>query len=57
MKGRRLQWLWLGLLGLLLAGASGCASRARNASVRPWDAPQAWESGLPMGLDQQQLQH
>jgi hypothetical protein len=40
-------------LGLLLAAlafmAAGCASTedTQNASVRPWNAPQGWENGLP----------
>jgi hypothetical protein len=39
---------------LLLAGLAvltGCAStESENASVRPWNAPQGWESGLPAGM-------
>jgi hypothetical protein len=39
----------LSLLVLLALGVSGCASTedSQNASVRPWNAPQGWENGLP----------
>ena len=33
------------LLGLLLLGIAGCATNEpENASVRPWNTPQGWES-------------
>jgi hypothetical protein len=37
------------LLVLVTLGVSGCAStdESTNASVRPWNAPQGWENGLP----------
>lgn len=37
------------LLGTLALVAVGCASTedTQNASVRPWNAPQGWENGLP----------
>ena len=37
------------MLGLLTLGLVGCASTedSNNASVRPWNAPQGWENGLP----------
>jgi hypothetical protein len=32
---------------------SGCAtSDPQNASVRPWNAPQSWEGGLPVDMGQ-----
>jgi hypothetical protein len=42
--------------GLLLAVISGCATEeAGNDSVRPWDAPQGWENGMPV-MNQQHSQ-
>jgi hypothetical protein len=53
MQRRALQWLWLLFLGVVLFGAGGCATdEPDNASVRPWNSPQGWESGMPI-LDQQ----
>ena len=45
----------LGLLLLLVVlalGFSGCASTedTQIASVRPWNAPQGWENGLPSSM-------
>jgi len=43
---------WFYLL-LLLAGFlfSGCATTdPGNESVRPWNAPKDWETGLPSGM-------
>ncbi|HTQ50154.1 MAG TPA: hypothetical protein VMJ12_05545 [Candidatus Acidoferrales bacterium] len=41
------------LLGLLLLGIAGCeTNEPENASVRPWNSPQSWESNQPM-LNQQ----
>jgi len=40
----------LGLLLMLVAvGLSACATSGEsdNASVRPWNAPKGWETGLP----------
>jgi hypothetical protein len=39
----------VGLALLLVVGANGCATsdESSNASVRPWNAPQGWENGLP----------
>lgn len=38
---------------LLVCGAVGCASQeSDNASVRPWDAPEGWENGIPSGMYQ-----
>jgi hypothetical protein len=37
----------------ILAGVSGCSTNEpQNASVRPWNAPQTWESGLPIDMGQ-----
>jgi hypothetical protein len=44
---------WVFLLGLVLGamGLSGCASlEPENASERPWNRPQGWETGLPSGM-------
>jgi hypothetical protein len=47
MKPRAINWLWLLVLGAILVGVSGCAtSDPENASVRPWNTPQSWETGL-----------
>ncbi|MDE3068206.1 MAG: hypothetical protein KGJ60_11725 [Verrucomicrobiota bacterium] len=54
MKRRILPWLLLLALGAVLAGVGGCSTNdPQNASVRPWDAPQGWEGGLPMDMNQQ----
>jgi hypothetical protein len=56
MKRRVAQFLLLLAFGLVLVGVSGCMSEEPdNASVRPWNAPQGWENGLPM-MDQQHPQ-
>jgi hypothetical protein len=50
---RAAKWFWLFALGTILAGVGGCASNEpQNASVRPWNAPQSWESGLPIDMGQ-----
>jgi hypothetical protein len=37
----------------LLAGFTGCSTQEpQNASVRPWNAPQSWEGGLPVDMGQ-----
>jgi hypothetical protein len=39
--------------GVILIGVSGCSTNEpQNASVRPWNAPQSWESGLPIDMGQ-----
>ena len=42
------RFLLLGLLVLAGCFLSGCATtEPDNASVRPWNAPKTWETGLP----------
>jgi hypothetical protein len=50
---RAAKWfLWLALVALL-AGFTGCSTgEPQNASVRPWNAPQSWEGGLPIDMGQ-----
>jgi hypothetical protein len=53
MRRRAVKWLLLLVLGVMLTGISGCATNEpENASVRPWNAPQNWENGIP-GMSQQ----
>jgi hypothetical protein len=55
MKCRAVKWLLLLLLGSVLVGVSGCeTNEPDNASVRPWNAPQGWEGGMPMMNQQHQ---
>jgi hypothetical protein len=55
MKCRAVKWLLLLLLGSVLVGVSGCETdEPDNASVRPWNAPQGWEGGMPMMNQQHQ---
>jgi len=43
------------LLAAVLLAAGGCASsEPENSSVRPWNAPQGWESGMPAMNQQHQ---
>jgi hypothetical protein len=54
MKVRAAQWVLLFVLGVILLGAAGCeTNEPDNASVRPWNTPQGWETGMPM-INQQQ---
>ncbi|MGO8764267.1 MAG: hypothetical protein ACLQSR_03915 [Limisphaerales bacterium] len=40
-------------LGLVLIGAGGCKTNPpSNSSVRPWNAPQDWNSGMPIQNEQ-----
>ena len=53
MRRRAVKWLLLLVLGVMLIGVSGCTTNdPENASVRPWNAPQGWETGVP-GMSQQ----
>jgi len=47
--------LFLLLVFLALAGSfCGCAStEPENASVRPWNSPEGWQSGALQGMDYQ----
>lgn len=40
------------LLFLVAVGLSACAtpSDTDNASVRPWNSPKGWETGLPSSM-------
>jgi hypothetical protein len=54
MKHRAAQWLLLLAFGLILVVITGCSTdEPDNASVRPWNAPQGWENGMPMMNNQQ----
>lgn len=45
---RSLSFLLLLLIGV---GLSGCATtESENESVRPWNTPKSWETGLPAGM-------
>jgi hypothetical protein len=47
------KWVLLLALFTLLLGVVGCStSEPQNASVRPWNAPQSWEGGLPIDMGQ-----
>jgi hypothetical protein len=41
------------LLAAMVVGIAGCATDdPANESVRPWNAPQSWEGGMPMQNEQ-----
>ncbi len=45
------RWALLFVLALISLGVSGCATAdSDNASVRPWNAPNSWDTGLPSTL-------
>jgi hypothetical protein len=49
MKSIVARSFFLVLLGVILLSVSGCKTDdPENSSVRPWNAPQGWESGVPM---------
>jgi len=53
MKFSVSQFFLILLLGTVLLSISGCATDdPENTSVRPWNAPQGWEGGLPIANDQ-----
>jgi hypothetical protein len=54
VKRQAAKWFAPLLLGVILAGMSGCATNEpENESVRPWNSPQGWEGSMPM-MGQQQ---
>jgi hypothetical protein len=56
MKRCAVQCILILAFGTVLLGISGCSTdEPDNASVRPWNAPQGWEGGLPI-MDQQHPQ-
>ncbi|HEX3626479.1 MAG TPA: hypothetical protein VH280_13775 [Verrucomicrobiae bacterium] len=40
------------LLGAIVIGAAGCASDPDNDSARPWNAPQGYDSAMPIQNEQ-----
>lgn len=46
----RLFLMLFGLLGLLFLAGCAATREPDNASVRPWNAPKGWETGLPPGM-------
>ena len=38
------------LLGVALSGCS--TTESENESVRPWNTPKSWETGLPGGMNE-----
>jgi hypothetical protein len=50
---RAAKYFFLLILVAVLAGLTGCTTgEPQNASVRPWNAPQSWEGGLPIDMGQ-----
>jgi len=45
LTSSRSLWLLLALVALVAAGCS--TTEPENASVRPWNSPMGWETGLP----------
>ena len=49
MKLRSAQVLFLLVLAGVVLSITGCATDdPENTTVRPWNTPQGWESGVPM---------
>ncbi|MGH8022034.1 MAG: hypothetical protein ACRED1_00520 [Limisphaerales bacterium] len=48
MKASVVLALWLLFLGAIVMGAAGCASDPPNDSARPWNAPQGYDSAMPV---------
>lgn len=47
------KWVCALVLAALVSALAGCATEdPQNASVRPWNAPQGWEGGLPVDMGQ-----
>jgi hypothetical protein len=54
MKTSAVYLVWLLLLGAIVMGVAGCASDPDNDSARPWNAPQGYDSSMPIqNMDQQ----
>jgi hypothetical protein len=45
-------WVFGLVLAAALLGLSGCATtdESDNASVRPWNSPKGWETGIPSSM-------
>jgi predicted component of type VI protein secretion system len=53
MNVRAGQLLLLLALAVVLLGITGCqTNQPSNDSARPWNAPQGWESGMPIQNEQ-----
>jgi hypothetical protein len=52
MKTSAVYLVWLLLLGAIVMGAAGCASDPDNDSARPWNAPQGYDSNMPIENEQ-----
>lgn len=53
MKRHVLRLCFCLMLAGLAVALNGCATGnedSQNASVRPWNSPQGWESGLPSNM-------
>jgi type IV pilus biogenesis protein CpaD/CtpE len=54
MKFRAAHLLLFVLLAAMAAVFTGCSStEPDNASVRPWNSPEGWQSGALGGMDNQ----
>jgi len=54
MKMRATHFFLLLVLGALVGSLCGCATdEPDNASVRPWNSPEGWQSGALGGMDYQ----
>jgi hypothetical protein len=54
MRFRPVHLLLLVVLATMVAVGSGCASNEPdNASVRPWNSAEGWQSGALGGMDTQ----
>ncbi len=46
----RYLFLAMFVLGLLVTAGCKTTDEAENTSVRPWNAPKGWETGMPAGM-------
>jgi len=54
MKFRAAHFFLLVVLAAMAAVISGCASsEPDNASLRPWNSPEGWQSGMLGGMNNQ----